>query len=268
MDVNNRILELRKNLHLSRDAFGAKIGVSGHVVRNWDRNETNAADKPLILNIICKEYGVNREWLENGTGEMFDESSPSVVDMLVEKYNLSDTAKKVLDVYVNLDDSDKDAIDRFVQKIVDANSSTKNATSISSAMQQYDMTQREIIVSIKKSRYLTSAGIGYDLNDSDAWERVNVMDCSAARRSDFIVEIDGDSMEPTYCNGENVFVKATPDVEIGKIGIFIVDGKGYIKERGIDCLISHNKNYHPIMLEGTENRCVGAVLGVADVVED
>ncbi len=266
MDVNNRILELRKNLHLSRDAFGAKIGVSGHVVRNWDRNETNAADKPLILNIICKEYGVNREWLENGTGEMFDESSPSIVDMLVEKYNLSDTAKKVLDVYVNLDDNDKHAIDRFVQKVVDASSSTKNAASVSSAMQQYNMIQREIIVSTKKSRYRTSAGIGYDLSDSDAWERVNVLDCPEARRADFIIEIDGDSMEPTYCNGENIFVKATPDVRIGEIGIFIVDGKGYIKELGDGELISHNEKYDPIPLKDTENQCIGKVIGVAEIV--
>lgn len=102
MDVNNRILELRKNLHLSRDAFGAKIGVSGHVVRNWDRNETNAADKPLILNIICKEYGVNREWLENGTGEMFDESLPSSIDQLAIEYKLSKEEVRFLSNYLSL----------------------------------------------------------------------------------------------------------------------------------------------------------------------
>ena len=100
MSVNARILELRKSLHLSRDAFGAKIGVSGHVVRNWDRNETNAAEKPLIIGIICKEYGINREWLEHGTGEMYDANALSVIDQLVQKYKLSDTARKVLETYI------------------------------------------------------------------------------------------------------------------------------------------------------------------------
>ena len=61
MEVNDRIFNLRKELHLSRDACGAKIGVTGYVVRNWDRQETNAAEKPLILNMICEVYGVNRE---------------------------------------------------------------------------------------------------------------------------------------------------------------------------------------------------------------
>ena len=137
MEVNKRILELRKQLHLSRDAFGAKIGVSGHVVRNWDRGETNAAEKPLIINMICKEFAVNREWLEHGTGEMFDESSPSIVDMLVEKYDLSDTARKILDVYITLDTDDKDAIDRFVQKVAETMEAKPDSPAVSAVMQQY-----------------------------------------------------------------------------------------------------------------------------------
>lgn len=120
MSVNARILELRKSLHLSRDAFGAKIGVSGHVVRNWDRNETNAAEKPLIIGIICKEYGINREWLEHGTGEMYDANALSVIDQLAKRYKLSDTARKVLETYIGLDENDKQVIDRFVRKIVES----------------------------------------------------------------------------------------------------------------------------------------------------
>lgn len=122
------------------------------------------------------------------------------------------------------------------------------------------------IVRMKKSLHRTSAGIGYDLNDSDAWETIQVVDCPAAQKADFIVEIEGDSMEPDYSNGESVFVKLTPDVEIGSIGIFLVDGKGYLKERGTNCLISHNKKYPPIPLIGTENRCIGRVLGIAEIV--
>lgn len=166
----------------------------------------------------------------------------------------SQKERVALEKWLSLDGEKREAVLHVMQSIIDA----------------YEMAgENPIRIKIvKKSRYRTSAGIGYDLNDADAWENVQVEDCSMAQKADFIVEIDGDSMEPTYCNGENVFVKATPDVEIGKIGIFIVDGKGYIKERGVDCLISHNKKYHPIMLEGTENRCVGSVLGVADVVEN
>lgn len=118
MEINERIKQLRKHLKLSQTAFGEKIGVSRDVIKNIDNNLVEA--KPLMIKHICEVFAVNREWLENGTGEMFDETSPSIVDMLVEKYSLSDTARKILEVYITLEENDKKAIDRFVRKVVEA----------------------------------------------------------------------------------------------------------------------------------------------------
>ena len=57
-------------------------------------------------------------------------------------------------------------------------------------------------------------------------------------------------------------------MEVGEIGVFWVDGCVYIKELGNGCLISRNSSYDPIPLQGTENRCIGRVLGTADVIDD
>lgn len=135
MEINERIKQLRKNLKLSQTAFGEKIGVSRDVIKNIDNNLVEA--KPLMIKHICEVFAVNREWLEHGTGEMFDESSPSIVDMLVEKYNLSDTARKILDVYITLDTDDKDAIDRFVQKVAETMEAKPDSPAVSAVMQQY-----------------------------------------------------------------------------------------------------------------------------------
>lgn len=135
MEINERIKQLRKNLKLSQTAFGEKIGVSRDVINNIDRMLVEA--KPLMIKHICEVFAVNREWLEHGTGEMFDESSPSIVDMLVEKYNLSDTARKILDVYITLDTDDKDAIDRFVQKVAETMEAKPDSPAVSAVMQQY-----------------------------------------------------------------------------------------------------------------------------------
>jgi transcriptional regulator with XRE-family HTH domain len=135
MEINERIKQLRKNLKLSQTAFGEKIGVSRDVINNIDRMLVEA--KPLMIKHICEVFAVNREWLEHGTGEMFDESSPSIVDMLVEKYDLSDTARKILDVYITLDTDDKDAIDRFVQKVAETMEAKPDSPAVSAVMQQY-----------------------------------------------------------------------------------------------------------------------------------
>lgn len=81
--------------------------------------------------------------------------------------------------------------------------------------------------------------------------------------ADFIIGVNGDSMEPTYCDGDKVYVEKRQVVEVGDIGIFMVNNECFIKEAGRDGLISHNKKYR--MIPGSEHIiCVGKVLGRVD----
>lgn len=85
------------------------------------------------------------------------------------------------------------------------------------------------------------------------------------RRASFIAPVSGDSMEPTYNNGDLVFVRAQEEVEPGEIGVFWMDGQQWIKELGEGVLISHNPDpkYGPRPF--TEDiRCQGLVLCVCD----
>lgn len=52
--------------------------------------------------------------------------------------------------------------------------------------------------------------------------------------------------EPTYHDGDKLFVKEQPSMKSGEIGIFVVDGNAYVKELGVDRLISHNEKYSDI----------------------
>lgn len=69
--MNIRIEEVRKQLGLSRSAFGKRIGVSGDVINNLERGRVEIKDH--IIKLICSEFDVREEWLRNGTGEMFVE---------------------------------------------------------------------------------------------------------------------------------------------------------------------------------------------------
>ena len=54
-------------------------------------------------------------------------------------------------------------------------------------------------------------------------------------------------------------------VNVGEIGIFIIDGNGYIKERDDDRLISINPRYDNIYFEeGQEIRYKGLVIGTLE----
>ena len=107
-----------------------------------------------------------------------------------------------------------------------------------------------------------SAGTGNFL-DSESAEELFVPESPEAERADFAISVSGDSMEPTYHDGDRVFVEKSASIDVGEVGIFVVNGDAYIKELGNQKLISHNEKYDPIVL--TENDsvyCCGRVIGV------
>lgn len=69
-EIRERIAILRKTLGLSQRQFGERVGVKRTTITNYEmgRNKPNE----LARQRICKEYGVRREWLEFGEGEMFE----------------------------------------------------------------------------------------------------------------------------------------------------------------------------------------------------
>lgn len=111
-----------------------------------------------------------------------------------------------------------------------------------------------------------SAGAGFDLNAPDQWKSITVVDTPEARLADFAVEVEGDSMEPDYHNGEIVYISLASEVPIGQVGLFLQNGKGYIKEAGDGCIISRNPDYDDIFPKDGDIECKGRVIGIAEVI--
>lgn len=109
-----------------------------------------------------------------------------------------------------------------------------------------------------------SAGEGFDLSDEhmeDWLVRYNEL----TRKADFCLNIQGHSMEPKFHDGDIALIRQQPSVDVGEIGLFVVDGKGYIKKQGPDRLISLNPDYDDVWPgEFSDAQCVGKVLGVLD----
>lgn len=121
----------------------------------------------------------------------------------------------------------------------------------------------------EKSNYIriydsaVSAGTGIYIDYSSYTEITTKEDIGNAN---FAVRVSGDSMTPRFYDGDIVLVESTPCVEIGEIGIFIVDSQAYIKQLGNNCLISLNSKYPPIDISKTDSvYCQGKVIKVLDI---
>lgn len=73
--MNNRVKAIRKStqIHLSQEAFGKRLGVTGAAISKIESGERNLTDQLIIS--ICQVFHVNETWLRTGEGSMFIERS-------------------------------------------------------------------------------------------------------------------------------------------------------------------------------------------------
>lgn len=109
-------------------------------------------------------------------------------------------------------------------------------------------------------RAAVSAGTGlYD--DNNEYPTVKrVPDSAMTRSADFCCYVSGDSMEPEFYDGDLICVKKQPSVEVGEIGIFVINSELFVKKLGANGLISLNPKYD-IIKKSPDIICQGKVLG-------
>ena len=104
------------------------------------------------------------------------------------------------------------------------------------------------------------AGTGLYLGPEE-FTTLLVQENEATRQASFCVPVSGDSMEPRYHHGDLLMIDAGAAPGPGDIGLFTVDGEGYVKACGAGCLVSLNPAYPSIPLT-EDTRCNGKVIGV------
>lgn len=192
---------------------------------------------------ISKYFNVSIDYL------MEETSQKTSSDRNYTEFSFNEREKTHIKKYRTLDEYGKQAIDGLLE------------TEYTRCTEQVKEEEPPTIT-IKHSFHKVSAGHGFDLNNEDDWEDIEVPDTPEARRADFSLTISGDSMEPIYSDGDIVLVKSQPSVDIGETGIFVVNGSGYIKQNRGDRLMSLNPEYDDITFcDGDTVSCAGKVIG-------
>ena len=72
---------------MTQQEFAERIGVKRNTIGQYEIGRNEPID--TVINLICREFNVNEEWLRNGEGEMFNPAPSDVLDQLADKYKLS-----------------------------------------------------------------------------------------------------------------------------------------------------------------------------------
>lgn len=71
---------------------------------------------------------------------------------------------------------------------------------------------------------------------------------NAPANSDFALRIRGDSMSPNFNDNDIVFVRQGVHIESGQVGVWCINGEGYLKMLQGNKLVSYNSKYEPIVI--------------------
>lgn len=243
MTFGERLTNLRKEHgYKSRNDFAIKLGIPSTTLRNY---ETDAREPGhTFLKQISEFFNVSVDYLLCLTDEK----------EVLHTFRLRSSEQDIIEKYRTLDTHGKDMVNMVLKKEAERMKKLEDKpTSNVTPMRIMSYYQR-----------MASAGSGEYLFDDIPTDLIEVEDTPLSRKADFVLGVNGHSMEPTYYDGDNVLVRKTSDVPIGHIGIFIKGSNCYIKELGEDRLISHNEDkdtYPDIYPDDEPIGVVGEVLG-------
>lgn len=115
--MKDRIREVREHFGLSMEKFGSRIGIGKASISLLESGKNNPSVQTITL--ICREFGVNEQWLRTGKGEMFEQTRASVLDRLSTEYDLSREQRSVIEAFLDLDPQERDVILKYVHNVFD-----------------------------------------------------------------------------------------------------------------------------------------------------
>lgn len=240
MSFGSRFRERRKELGITQPEIANLLDVSQSAITNWetDTNSPRAGVLYDVFNILrCDANYLFQDEMK----ELYDtEATPDEFNQIIKPYRA-------------LDNAGRQAVNYILEH---ETARVKQLHQVKEDSVQQDDRMKRIIPYYGKTAAAGSSVAFPDIMDGT----IECDDTKITRAADFSIGVNGDSMEPTYFDGDVVLVCKTCDLDTGDIGIFQKDNAIFIKELGAEGLISHNPKYPP-MIDASDVFCLGKVIG-------
>ena len=263
----DRIKKIKSERRITNDKLSEMTGIP---LGTLSKILAGISDSPKLSNMlaICQALDCSLDYIVSGVPENNH------------NYTLSDGEMTLIEHYRRLDGHAQELVALVLDKEYERVTAQSYAPATSTVGANFESPARNKTPEIKpsKSGYTrvagglgkrtislydlpVSAGTGVYLFDSVATD-IAIPDNAKTAEADYALRISGDSMEPKYHDRDVLLIQECEQIEPGELGIFVLDGEGYFKKFGGDCLISLNPFYAPIMLRDFNDiRCCGRVIG-------
>lgn len=236
MSIGSRIKEARMALNYTQSELAEALEITTGAVANYE-NEVSIP-KPEILYKLMNVLKCDANYLYQ---DMYNSKNNDFI--------ITSNEQSLIKKYRSLDGYGRKAINN----VLDVEYERCNT-----------VIEEDTPLYITKPYYAVgaSAGNGEYLFDDLDKTSITLPDTPLNNKADLVIAVRGHSMEPTYYDGDKLLVKKQSELNIGDIGVFIINGESFVKELGKDRLISHNKQYQDIHCNDYDKMVtVGKVIG-------
>lgn len=129
--MKDRIKQIRKSFPKegkTQKTFAEFLGIPQDNLASYETGRRTPTD--AVVQLICEKCNVNKDWLENGTGEMKNasENDMEFADICFKIGVKDQKAKQAIINYWNLSESDRELFWKFIEQIVPSNTAEKEKT--------------------------------------------------------------------------------------------------------------------------------------------
>lgn len=131
--MNDRVREIRKSNKLTMEQFGLRLGVAKSTISGIEAGNRNLTEQ--MIKAICREFGVNENWLRTGEGDKVIALSrrESIAAFIGDLMKEDDDSFKLrlIDVLADLDESEWEFLADLAQRLAAENRARSEDTSAS-----------------------------------------------------------------------------------------------------------------------------------------
>lgn len=101
MTQGERVRQVRKELGLTLEKFGERIGLKKSGLSQIENGKNSVTDQ--VIKSICREFSVDYTWLTTGEGDdIFEKSPSSTMEQLKKEFDLDDFSYNLVYQYLKL----------------------------------------------------------------------------------------------------------------------------------------------------------------------
>lgn len=125
--IKDRIKQIRQDAGLTQAEFAKKLNLSRNYVGLMEIGDRVPSDRTILD--ICEKFGVSETWLRDGNEPMYiKKDADDDLEKIFEEIGASndELIKAIIRSYWQLNDNDKAAVQRMVDKMVEELSKKKS----------------------------------------------------------------------------------------------------------------------------------------------